>query len=94
MTARKKRLADDVTEPPRPPCSTCGEPATHQVTVEIKPLVLDRAPGVHSRPFWTTSYSAVGTRIEAALCTDCKKASVHITVSASAKLEKASRSIL
>lgn len=89
---KRKRLGDDP-EPPRPPCA-CGAPAAFQVSVEVRPLALDRASGAYSRLYWTASYHAAGgTKIETTMCEACVASNVSVTVTAAAKVEKKAQGI-
>jgi len=83
---RRAKEPNEASEPPRPPCGTCGEPATHRVSVAVEPLVLDRDAGTRSVPYWTTNYRGA-TRIETNLCGECVRKSVIVKVSAATFVE-------
>ena len=83
----KKSLANRP-EPPRPRCSTCGQPGFYFVTLEVKEMKLERDAGVTTRPYWTSDYRS-GSKLESVLCEDCKRASVSISAAVSATLANA-----
>jgi hypothetical protein len=84
MATRKKQTE----EPPRPLCSVCGGPATHEVLISTRELKLDRDAGVRSQAFWAADYR-YGTDIKVVLCIDCKKTRVGVDFSVSVSVENA-----
>lgn len=74
-------------DPARPLCM-CGDPGSFQVQIDVQELVLDRAAGMSSRPYWSAKYHT-GTRIESIMCQKCVRSNVQIQIAANAKLEKA-----
>ena len=94
----RRRAADPATETPRPPCSSCGEPATCVVTVSVQDLALEREAGVRSVAYWTPSFRADRVRVSNRLCEKCFQSSVKVETSVVARARgapsdpKASRS--
>lgn len=86
MKTKTPRVRED--DVPRPPCSTCGAPATHQMKLECLVLRLQRDAGLRSEPYWTPHYSE-GTSISALVCGTCLQASVKISVAVTANVDKA-----
>lgn len=72
-------------EPPRPRCSTCGQPGAYFMVLEVKEMRLERDAGVTARPYWTADYRN-GSKLESVLCEECKRSSVSITAAVSATL--------
>jgi hypothetical protein len=83
MAARKR-----MEEPPRPLCSVCGGPATHEVLIATRELKLDRDAGVKSQPFWAADYR-YGTDIKVLLCAGCKKTRVGVDFQVAVSVEQA-----
>lgn len=73
---------------PRPDCS-CGQPATHEVDVNVRRLDLTREAGVHSVPYWTPSFRSQTVHVSALVCATCVKNHVRISLDVSASVEKA-----
>ena len=79
-------------EPPRPRCSTCGQPGFYFVVLEIKEMKLERDAGVTTRPYWTADYRS-GSKLDSVLCEDCKQSSVSISTAVSATIANAKKEI-
>ncbi|KKM79200.1 hypothetical protein LCGC14_1352400, partial [marine sediment metagenome] len=55
MAQRRKKI-DETDAPDRPLCG-CGKSlATHQVTLTVRRLVLDREAGARTKSYWSASY--------------------------------------
>jgi hypothetical protein len=79
-----------ITDFPRPGCSCCLEPATHEVSLNARPLKLERDAGVRSQPYWTGDYRNT-TMVSVLLCGNCFKTRVGIDFSVTASLEKVTK---
>jgi hypothetical protein len=75
---------------PRPSCG-CGSPATHQIDITVRRLVLDRDAGPYTAPYWTPSYKATSQSVSAMVCEGCHRRDINITLSVSAAVEKATQ---
>jgi len=86
---RQRRLLPDA-EPPRPPCASCGAPATCEAELVLRDLVLERDAGVRSRPYWSSDYKAQRARVATRLCDACVSANVRIATSIVCDLDASS----
>lgn len=73
----KKNEREDVE---RPPCSSCGEPATCEVVLTVQSLVLEREAGMKSQPQWVPSWHPMRTKVQHLSCDACVKANVVSSV--------------
>ncbi len=85
MAARKQHSAP---EPPRPPCTTCGQPAVHRIELIVCPLHVDY--DTTGRGTWTPSYRPT-TSISSTVCQECLQKHVTITTSATATIVNGKR---
>ena len=88
---RKKvmpRKIADRDDPPRPPCA-CGNPATAQVEVIVRRLMLERDSGARSEAYWMPSYRNTTTNVTAVICDTCVTNHVKISLAVSATVDKA-----
>lgn len=90
MAQRRKKI-DESDAPERPLCGCGKNPATHQVSLVVRRLELDRESGVRSRAYWTTGYRAAHTSIEAAVCDDCLASKINVAVAVDATLAHAKK---
>lgn len=84
MAARKKAVPEF--EPERPICGSCGEPATHALTITADELHLERSSSSRGDLRWIPGYGN-GTHIRANVCAECFRSSVKLDVTAVANLK-------
>ena len=86
--AIRSRRGMEAPEPERPPCATCGGPATSEIQLEVRPLIVERDSGVVARPYWTTSYKNKTVAIEMLLCSSCFTKNVQVSTDVVARVTK------
>lgn len=84
----QSRVKVDEHAPARPPCATCGHEATCVLSLDVRDLVLERDSGVHSAPYWTSSYKSVVVDISTRLCAECVRAYVKVSMNVRAEVVK------
>ena len=84
-------LKDLEAEHPRPLCGCGKHPATHQVSLTVQRLQLDRDAGVRSQPYWTASYRSAQTSITALVCDECLASKINVAVVVDATVAKAKK---
>ena len=90
MAQRRKKI-DETDAPDRPLCG-CGKSlATHQVTLTVRRLVLDREAGARTKAYWSASYHSAHTSIEAVVCDDCLSGKINVSVAVDATLANAKK---
>lgn len=84
----KRRALSLEDETPRPPCATCGGPATCVLQVEIRDLHLERDSGTRSAPYWTPSWKSVRTHVTVRLCQKCTAENVKVRAAVTAEVDQ------
>ena len=88
MAQRRKKI-DEADAPERPLCGCGKNLATHQVTLTVRRLVLDREAGARTKAYWTARYLGAHTSIEAVVCDDCLAGKIHVAIAVDATLAQA-----
>ncbi|KKM87273.1 hypothetical protein LCGC14_1270560 [marine sediment metagenome] len=89
VSAKQRLPLEDTV--PRPLCGCGKNEATHQVTLTVRRLVLDREAGARTNAYWTGSYRSAHTSIEAIVCDDCLASKINVAIAVDATLAQAKK---